>query len=704
MSIIKQKLGFKVLCALSFALLLAWWNLRPGVLLPACDFRLELDGSRARYTFCNSTVEVPAVLNSISGFKVTDAPSVTPADATVIRVSSANNSDFAVVPNYEEFYDNTPHPPTSDWFLDGTIQGKSIASHIEPIKVPLTMQGTFYGRGNNFLRLELDSGGKHWMFEVRRGLMSYGLSVNLDGKVIGEAQLEPEISTLLVWIAKPLAASILLGLLAVWGVGGSIKHGSFCGASMLAVCISLIFTAGCGYVAYEILAGLPHFQDDLGYLLRAKWLLQGSPGIPIDPVNVLLDLPFTFEREGQIFSVYPIGWPLILAAGCLFNVPWLMAPLCGGLTAYLIFQLGCRLCSARVGLFAQILFVSSPLAVILSSSLMSHAAACLAATLFLYCLCRAYQERSLKFWIFCGISIGFCCTIRPLTGLAIALSALPLLAYAVLRNFSWRHSLAAVLAGCIGIAGGILPQIIDNFFVTGEPLKFAYTVGLGHTFSLNNLRETVQLTDSTWSLVSSSAFGAVWWRAGSWLIALVSLSFAWWGLAIRGFRLLSLCGILVWVSLPLAYLGHAHSGLHGFGPRFYYETFPVLFLLSALGLSALTESINRLGGAIFAGLVAITLLASNAAGTISRAPYYKGYNLVNEDLRNVLKDLDPTGKVIVLTRWEDLASASNFLFTPSSKFIFVQEGGTRLEDARKSFPKYEFWRWQGDKKTVEKIS
>ncbi len=42
------------------------------------------------------------------------------------------------------------------------------------------------------------------------------------------------------------------------------------------------------------------------------------------------------------------------------------------------------------------------------------------------------------------------------------------------------------------------------------------------------------------------------------------------------------------MSVQLAYLGHGRTGMHGFGPRFYYDVFFCLFLLTARGFACLS--------------------------------------------------------------------------------------------------------------------
>jgi hypothetical protein len=84
------------------------------------------------------------------------------------------------------------------------------------------------------------------------------------------------------------------------------------------------------------------------------------------------------------------------------------------------------------------------------------------------------------------------------------------------------------------------------------------------------------------------------------------------------------------LSVPIAYLGHEAMGTHGFGPRFYYDVFPCLYVLMARGVSALATPGSDIRENPAARRLATCLAAFLLVGTALTIPFrlrlYRGYN------------------------------------------------------------------------------
>jgi hypothetical protein len=101
----------------------------------------------------------------------------------------------------------------------------------------------------------------------------------------------------------------------------------------------------------------------------------------------------------------------------------------------------------------------------------------------------------------------------------------------------------------------------------------------------------------------------------------------------------------MFIALPLSFLTWDAHGLHGYGPRFYFEAFLGIYLLTAQGFFLLggvdaTRSRPRLrwgrNVAIFAGSLLLGLVLTTAMTLRSRMRLYKGYNFVNGDLETTI--------------------------------------------------------------------
>jgi len=119
----------------------------------------------------------------------------------------------------------------------------------------------------------------------------------------------------------------------------------------------------------------PHFPADLGYVLRAKWLLAGQIWLPKPEPSASFDVPFTLFVQDRWISMYPIGWPLLLAAAQGVNAAWLAAPVCGLIAAFATWKIGQRGAGSEVGAMAVILLMLSPLNLVLTGCLLSPSAA-----------------------------------------------------------------------------------------------------------------------------------------------------------------------------------------------------------------------------------------------------------------------------------------------------------------------------------------
>lgn len=328
-------------------------------------------------------------------------------------------------------------------------------------------------------------------------------------------------------------------------------------------------------------ADLPHVPDELSYLFQARLLASGRLAAPPPPVREVFDFfspPFIALNGDKWASIYPFGHPAMLAIGELIRAVWLVPPLIGAATVGLVFLLGRRIHRTRVGLLASVLLVTSPFFLMTGSNYMSHNTAAfylVASLVFL-----AYiDKRPALFGLLAGVCFGLLFNTRPLTSLALVA---PFATYLVslLAPRAYRPLGAQQVASFL--AGGLLMLLaywLYNWGTTGDPFSNGYQagsnveqgVGFGarHSFTISTQHEQTQL-----ALLLLVLHG--WPQYVG--LAFVLLPFIL-GTRHRWDWFLLTCAVL----MMAAYLLWRGSGvMHG--PRYWYETTPLLMLLAARGV------------------------------------------------------------------------------------------------------------------------
>jgi Dolichyl-phosphate-mannose-protein mannosyltransferase len=356
--------------------------------------------------------------------------------------------------------------------------------------------------------------------------------------------------------------------------------------------------------------GLPHVPDELSYLFQAKLLAAGN--FAAEPPPSLAAFSWSDPSsipviDGKWASIYPFGHPLVLAVGYLIQAPWLIPPLLGGASVFLLSLVARRLYRPETALLATLLFAVSPFFLMTASNFMSHTTAAffvLAALTFL-----AYADRSpLVFSLFAGVSLGLVFNTRPLTGAALG-PAFALFMLAPLRKPNSRGAGTwCLLAFGLGCASMIAAYLLYRFLTTGDPLttdplqtgRDALGFWGSHTVAAGLSNEQTQtaylmLVLHNWPVQLGVALALLPFALGStrrwdWFLGLAA------------------------VSVMAAYAAYFYNGLM-YGPRFWYEAAPLLILLSARGVEVAAERITRLAS------VANDGKRAQAATGVAMAPY-----------------------------------------------------------------------------------
>lgn len=370
-------------------------------------------------------------------------------------------------------------------------------------------------------------------------------------------------------------------------------------ADIVALLLSLIAAAASYLVADKVYEQMPHIEDEMAYVWQAQTLAHGKVTLlsPPDPKSILV--PFVVDYNGQRFGKYPLGWPIVLALGILLNARAWINPILGGAAVWFTYRLGQKLFDDRVALLAALLTLMSPFFLMNSGSLLSHPWSLFLSLAFVLAWLDTFDAaKKLPTWLtvsVAGLSLGVLTMTRPWTALGVAL---PFFIHGIIL-LTRGDKLIRIKVLTIGLLAIFVAALVPlwQFAVTGNPLLNPYTLwwkydklGFGEGFGRQKGGHSLY-----WAWVNLKvSFDAGWrdfwgWGNASWLF----LPF---GLAALGRNLRAWMVVSVFPSVVLLYTAY-WIGSNLYGPRYYYEGFYSLTLVSAAGMFWLAESVVKWGRA-----------------------------------------------------------------------------------------------------------
>jgi len=358
---------------------------------------------------------------------------------------------------------------------------------------------------------------------------------------------------------------------------------------LLASAFVLVFCVVFNTLVFE---RVPHFHDEIATLFQAKIFAAGKLVAPSPCAKESFDFPHIINN-GRWYSIYPPGFPVLLLPGLLVKAPWLVNPLLASLAVILFFILGREIYDRPTGIISAWLGATSIWLLLMSSTMMSHTASMLLNALFLLFIFRSLRTPTVLNGLLAGASLGLAFLVRPLNAAFFSLPFLIVCAAKLFRDFKGRGKNTAALV--TASATFVFVLLAYNFLTNGQPLKMgyvalygkAYTVVFGRPATLDYdytpLFAGEQLFDNLKAL-NSYLFG---WPFSSFL-ALLPL--AWVIVRSEEEKKKALLLLAAFVSLLIGF--YFFWGAFTFiGARMFFESIPVLVLLSARGIRMLPSLI-----------------------------------------------------------------------------------------------------------------
>ncbi len=632
------------------------------------------NGNRVHLTVADTDLSASIVAGPISRIEIIAMDSVDPPGGLGMTIAPSGGAAYSVTLPKRFAFPIEGTVPVGDWELDeeaghGGVWGLDI-----DLDSSWTLEASFRGRSHHDLTLTF-TGQPGFSVAVRRGLINNDCFIrDSTGSTLAAASIDPtpvaDLGAIGAIVSRAAAIALILIGFFSWLHGFPSPEPQQAGthpraSKALVGVLALAATALSAWVAVDIFEKLPHLPDSATYLLQAQWLLDGQLWQPATEIHQRLSVPYTYVIGERWLAHYPPMWPAVLALGSAIDAPWIVSPLIGGFYIVLLFLIGREIDGPEVGLVAATLGLISPMARLIFGSMLSHAATATALLAALWLVMLARRRASHALALCAGIASGFAFGMRPLSAFA---TAIPLAGF-LLIHAEKRRELQPPPGLVLGfIAGGTaaaVPALLANRLITGSITAFPYALQQKSMYTMANIPFGIRNLDAQLVSTANTLFGWGWdWVHGV-IPAALALSCAMVPFLLRRNKTGDWLLLAMVLSLLVANLGLRGHGLHGFGPRYHFEAFAPLFLLTARGLFELARPrpsamIRERRVPLIAAMALFFLLCLPAGAILPhRLGLYRSYNGVDSSLERQIEAAGVGEAVILLPtgNWRGWATA-----------------------------------------------
>jgi hypothetical protein len=382
---------------------------------------------------------------------------------------------------------------------------------------------------------------------------------------------------------------------------------------------------------FAVFRNVPHSGDEYAYYVSAELFSRGKLSVPSPPLREFFDVDHVLN-DGKFTGKYPPGWPVLLAVGAFFRVPWLVNPVLGTLTLGLLHHLARKHFSPKVARISLIAAAANPYFVFTSASYFSHSACLLASTAFLYFVleCRARPDDG-KAFLGLGLSAGAALTIRPFTAAALILPGACFLIVQAFRSSPRAQWFRGLAVAAVPFAVCLALFLAYNKAQTGDAFL--------QPFEQYDRSDRPRLPSGAeeWGGRLGTHFLDRLWELNRWLpLSVVFLVLAWGLPEVRGSANLWICQASFW-ALLVAYGWYWGTGVVQYGPRYLYEALGAVLILCGVVVS----SFGRWGG-----LVALGMLLLNVSMFVAEAQVASRHSAEILEVHDLAKEMRLTQSIV----------------------------------------------------------
>ncbi len=345
-----------------------------------------------------------------------------------------------------------------------------------------------------------------------------------------------------------------------------------------------------------VLRAFPNSGDEYDYLWQASTFLGGRLWNPVPPLHEFFAHYWQVFWNGKWITIYPPGWPALLAAAMALRLPpWVASPIAGGVLLFALFKLGERREGALGGLLAVALVAVSPFFLFNAASYFMHVPAAAAGVLFCWAAVDFLDRPRPSRALLGGIALGALGLIRP--------EDVPLFALPFAAEFLWRAGRRHYRSAPFVILGGLpfLVALMLYYHATfgsfvPDLAKFYPTLKFG-LFPVNDYGMQQTPLDELHFAAKRLLMLGLWTSP---LLAIGSVAAFIRAAALKRLSFLD----FVFPLFVLGYLLVPFRAGNEYGPRYYFEGYPLLVLTLVSGLAPLLrDAVHRRRAGVAALLV-----------------------------------------------------------------------------------------------------
>jgi hypothetical protein len=397
-----------------------------------------------------------------------------------------------------------------------------------------------------------------------------------------------------------------------------------------AIVMAAVAFAAAALLSRFCFSGQPFTSDEMAQEWHARILVSGRLAATPESLREFFNTAPVFDRDGRWFSQYPVGGPAFIAIGLAIGATWLVNPLLLGVATWQLYRFLDVAFDELTARVTTILFVVSPMVLIMAASQMNHMPALTFTLIALAALVRwdhaTDPGRQMKHAILIGLSVGIVGLVRPLD------AAVAALVVGAFQLWSARRAPARWRSIAMEIAAGVVPLALllwANARTTGSPLLFGYEAlnGPAHALGFHVDPNGVQHTPFRGVVLMSGYLMRLdrflfEWPIPAMLIVIAGL------VAIERPSRWDLLLVALAAGILLAYGAYWFDGFFS-GPRFLFTALPAFVYFAARAPAALSAAVRRPAARrmvlliVPACVAASWLIPSRQSSALSRIASYR---------------------------------------------------------------------------------
>jgi len=439
-------------------------------------------------------------------------------------------------------------------------------------------------------------------------------------------------------------------------------------------------------VAYFVLDRFPNSGDEFCYLFQAR-AFAGLRLWEAPPILGTDLIPFrTYIFESKWVSQSPPAWPMVLSSGLLLGIPpWMVNALLGGGIVVLLAAFCRRVGNPSAAVVAAAVFTLTPFYVMSAASYFPHVFSSLLILSFCLCLLPDGEIPRGHKLVSAGAIVGLLAMTRYY-------DVLPLIPATLLwltrqRRSAWPRLIGLLAAGFIPL---LLLMMVYHYLITGSPFRTAYYV-------IN----TPEVSEIFVGLDPLRIFNGVVVTAGRlvelalWTSPVLLIVYC--CCLVLKFKDRKLAYYdLIFPAFVLAYVVYADFGGNRYGPRFYFDAFPLMMVTIVSALPSITARLERPMDRAMLPLASIAcvlylvgtwplVLTAFQLQVFSRQ---EPYRLVQQAVTGKATVILDTTSAIGLHEWDLMRNPPSM-----DAAVLYARSGTDIGALRQAFPERSIWRY-----------